>query len=95
MKGAGGRRRIVPKCAKLGNYWGNFDINSGYTLYQMIDKYHKRKTKDYVIITETLLFLTREYDPDMNQCTACDDLLWLFSLLRTPGLVKVNSIVLS
>jgi hypothetical protein len=38
-KVAGGRRRIVPKCAKLGNYWGDFDeINSGYTSYQMIDK---------------------------------------------------------
>jgi hypothetical protein len=46
---AGGRRRIVPKCAKLGNYWDNFDeINSGYTLYQMIDKYHKRKTNTLI-----------------------------------------------
>jgi hypothetical protein len=32
-KGVGGRRGIVPKCAKLGNYWGDFDeINSGYTI---------------------------------------------------------------
>jgi hypothetical protein len=49
-KGLGGRRRIVPKCAKLGNYWGDFDeINSSYTLYQMINKYHKRKTNTLII----------------------------------------------
>jgi hypothetical protein len=59
-----GKKEDVPKCAKFGNYWGDVDeISSGYTLYQMIDKYHKRKTKDYVIITETMIFLTREYDP--------------------------------